>query len=36
VLRIGRTSMTFHTGLAGDDTSLTQAPERAPAPIDER
>jgi predicted component of type VI protein secretion system len=29
-LRIGRTSITFHTGIAGDDTSLTQAPERAP------
>jgi DNA-binding CsgD family transcriptional regulator len=30
VIRIGRTSMTFHTGTAGDDSSLTQAPERAP------
>jgi predicted component of type VI protein secretion system len=29
-VRIGRTSMIFHTGIAADDTSLTQAPERAP------
>jgi DNA-binding CsgD family transcriptional regulator len=29
-IRIGRTSMIFHTGVAGDDTSLTQAPERPP------
>ena len=29
-IRIGRTSIIFHTGVAGDDASLTQAPERAP------
>jgi pSer/pThr/pTyr-binding forkhead associated (FHA) protein len=29
-IRIGRTWLVFHAGVTGDDTVLTQAPERAP------